>query len=270
MRPAILLDKSYLQAASASTVRELSKSHELLMADVLFFEMISTGEPARTRCFSKLPGGENPITLVKNVGALLRKEIRTHNPAGKPSENQETFRFQFHPQLVKGTYAFDAQARAALEESNDELKQDVSDLIDTTSQVPRFFPDLLKGSDQERREARQSAEEFIANEVQQIADFLKRLKAPPTQRSLHSADINSSWAVFRWFQVKMLFSIDLFIRYSGNIPHPLTNNVYQRLEHDVLDSHYLILGVLEGAFATREKKLIRMFKLLRPDGILFS
>ncbi len=45
---------------------------------------------------------------------------------------------------------------------------------------------------------------------------------------------------------------------------------YEKIEHYVLDAHYLILGALEGAFATREKKLQRWYLLLCPEGRLYS
>jgi hypothetical protein len=45
-----------------------------------------------------------------------------------------------------------------------------------------------------------------------------------------------------------------------------TPNVLVKLEHDVHDAQILALGVMEGALVTREQKLQRWFRLLRPDG----
>jgi hypothetical protein len=270
MRPIVLLDKSYFQGISANKVRELSASNELLMPDVLFFEHISSSEPGRTRCFSKLPTVDNPITLVKNVGSLLQKELRTRRPAGKPSDNRENLHFRFNSKLAEGSYTFDPPSQAALDESNEELKSDVSLLIEKMMLVPRFFPDLLKGNDKEREQEREAAEDFLAKEAEPIIEFLSQLEPPLGQKSLHSAAITPSWTLFRWFQVQMLLAIDLYVRYSGTIPQPLTDNLYKKLEHDVLDAQYLILGTLEGSFATRERKLIRIFELICPEGRLFS
>lgn len=268
MRPTILLDKSFLDGVSANRLRGLGTSHELLMPDVLFFEMISTGEQSRTRCFSKLPTGENPITLVTHVGALLQKELQSHQPAGKPSENRESFRFKFHPQLADGSYTFDNQTQAALDESNEELKREVESLADYISMLPTLFPNLLKGSDHDRKNARMEAEEFLAKDSEQIIAFLSKLQHPSFP-PLMGATITPSWTLFRWFQVKMLFSIDLYIRYSGNIPRVKSEKLYKKLEHDVLDMQYLILGALEGSFATLEKKLIRMYQLICPEGAIY-
>lgn len=41
------------------------------------------------------------------------------------------------------------------------------------------------------------------------------------------------------------------------------------LARDLFDADYLMLGVLQGGLATREKRLRRIFAWLRPEGILF-
>ena len=52
--------------------------------------------------------------------------------------------------------------------------------------------------------------------------------------------------------------------------YTLTDGKKERLEHDVLDMQYLILGVLQRAFATKDKKLIEFYKLLCTDGMLVT
>jgi hypothetical protein len=82
--------------------------------------------------------------------------------------------------------------------------------------------------------------------------------------------VGPDWALFRWLQVQLLFAIDVYCRYGGKLPDVLTPKWYEKMEHDVLDAQYLILGVLEGSFATREKKLQRWWSPIRPDGALFE
>jgi len=41
---------------------------------------------------------------------------------------------------------------------------------------------------------------------------------------------------------------------------------WEKLDHDVLDAQVLMLG----AFATNEKKLIRWWRMLCPDGMLYE
>ncbi len=133
-----------------------------------------------------------------------------------------------------------------------------------------FFPNLLAGSQQERVQARIEAEKAIAAPGSLLA-FYSSLEPPPGQNALPPVHlIDERWALYRWLQVQFLFSIDLYVRYQGRIPTDLTPGIFERLEHDVLDAQVLMLGCLEGAFATREKKLQHWWRLLCPDGELYE
>ena len=97
------------------------------------------------------------------------------------------------------------------------------------------------------------------------------LSPPPGEKPLPLGEsIDEKWAIYRWVQVQLLFALDVHVRYQGNIPTPLSSNVYEKMEHDVLDAEQLILGCLEGAFATRENKHKRWWRLLCPDGRLYE
>ena len=54
-RGGLLIDKNILQGWPAEEVRQLGIDYQLLMPDVLFFELMSTDDIARARCFRKLP-----------------------------------------------------------------------------------------------------------------------------------------------------------------------------------------------------------------------
>jgi len=62
----------------------------------------------------------------------------------------------------------------------------------------------------------------------------------------------------------------VYVRYRGALPETLSPSTYERMEHDVLDAQVFMLGCLEGAFATREKKLKRWWSLLCPDAPLYE
>jgi hypothetical protein len=100
--------------------------------------------------------------------------------------------------------------------------------------------------------------------------FYGSLETPAGERPLPPAKIvTEDWALLRWQQIQLLFALDAYCRYGGRVPETLSGKAYEKVEHDVLDAHYLLLGVLEGSFATREKKLQKWFGLLRPDGLLY-
>src|SRR5579862_2994874 len=102
--PTIILDKSFLQSSSAKRIRELAEQRVLIVSDALFYELLTAPEPGRSRCFAKFPARENPVALVNHAGTLIRLEIESHSPSGRPSKHREKLRFQFSPSLMNPDY----------------------------------------------------------------------------------------------------------------------------------------------------------------------
>ena len=270
MNPAIILDKCFLQGTSAARIRELAASRRLVVSDALFYELLTSDEPARSRCFGKFPPVENPVDLVSHIGPLMRLEMETHRPSGSPSTHRENWRFQFNPALVTSDYEVPESGRVAIEEHSQELRSDVLSFIERARLTPTFFPNLLEGSQPERKQARADAESAIADPGS-LLPFYSSLEPPEGEKPLPPAHlVSEEWALYRWLQVHMLFGVDLYVRYAGRIPQTLSTNIFEKLEHDVLDAQVLMLGCLEGAFATRERKLQRWWRLLCPTGELYE
>jgi hypothetical protein len=263
---AIILDKSYLEGASRAAIQELMERRTVLMCGALFYELLDTTAKQRTRCFAKLPAVENPLVLVDHVGELMRKEVETRRPSGLPSQHAIAIRFRFNPALLSETYELPPEAREAMQEEVQDLSSEAQRLVDLSESSPSMFPDLLKGNGETRVKAGVDAEASIAN-PESLLPFYKQLSSPDPSRPFPPVT-GPEWAHFRWLQVQMLFSIDLHVRYQGRLRANLTKNVLVKLEHDVHDAQALALGVLEGALATREEKLARWFKLLKPNGEL--
>jgi len=270
MTSAIILDKSFLQGTKTSRIQELAAAHRLVVSDALFYELLTAPEPGRTRCFAKFPQTENPVDLVNHIGTMMRIEIDTHLPSGRPSEHRENLRFQFNPHLVSPSYVLPDQAQVAVEEQTTQLQSDVVGFLEQVSLVPTFFPNLLTGNTAEQKLAHAEAEGALA-EPRALIPFYSSLEPPPGERPLPPARlVSEKWAVYRWLQVKLLFAVDVYVRYRGALPETLSPSTYERMEHDVLDAQVFMLGCLEGAFATREKKLKRWWSLLCPDASLYE
>lgn len=270
MELAVVLDKSFLQAASSSAIQKLAGSYRLVISWALFYELLTCDTRGRRGCFSKLPKTENPVELVENIGKLMKLEINTHQPAGKPSSHEEDIRYIFNPKLLSDDYQMPLDSQEAINEQADTLQSDIERFITIARLTPEVFPNLLSGTDKERADARRSAEEMITDKVALLSLYAQLQSPDPNIPFPPHNLLDESWATYRWLQVQMLFSLDLFVRYSGNIPAQLTPKIYTKLEHDVLDAQVLMLGCLEGVFATREKKLIRWWHLLCPNGELFQ
>lgn len=263
---AIILDKSYLEGASRTAIQELMGRRTLVMCSALFYELLDTSAKQRTRCFAKLPAIDNPLMLVDHVGELMRIEVQTRLPSGLPSMHALAVRFRFNPVLLTEAYQLPTEAREAMQDKLQDLNSEVMRLVDLSESSPSMFPDLLKGSDEMRAKALADAEASVAA-PESLLLFYRELSSPDPNQPFPPVT-GPEWAHFRWLQVQMLFSIDLYVRYQGRLRANLTKKVLEKLEHDVHDAQALALGVLEGALATREEKLVRWFKLLRPNGEL--
>lgn len=69
---------------------------------------------------------------------------------------------------------------------------------------------------------------------------MSNLEPPPGEKALPPASmIDESWALYRWLQVQLLFSVDVFARYQGNKPDLNSRATFEKLEHDVLDAQVM-------------------------------
>jgi hypothetical protein len=266
----VVVDKSFLQGASGVRIRELAQNNRILMSDALFYELLTTRPEARVQCFAKFPNIQNPVDLINHAGILMRRELETGQPSGKPSHHKEDMKFVFNSALLDLGYCPPTDAQEAIDEETARLKDSVQSFLAKAATVQSMFPELLCGSQAERDAAHLDAEKAIVA-PNALLPFISQFTPPPGEPPLPSAEsINEEWALYRWVQVQLLFTLDAYVRYQGKIPEPLTPRLYEKMEHDVLDAEQLILGCLEGSFATRENKHKRWWALLCPDGCLYE
>jgi len=270
MNNGVVLDKNFLQGMSRKEVLDLSASHRLLMPGALFYELLTTSVEARRKCFGKLPQSDNPVLLVDHVGLLLKYELRHARPCKKPSGHRYQIRFRFNEGLLAEGYELPEQARLAITQETEEINEEVRRLIGLSESIGSLFPKLLSGSTTAQHAERSRAEAAIS-QLEQIHGFFSALRATdqdnpfPVIRSCFR-----KWAHIRWLQVLMFFALNLHILYRGKIREQLTPKLLEKLEHDIHDAQILALGVLEGAIATNERKLLKWFGLLNSGGKTFG
>lgn len=266
MAATVVIDKNFLQGASQEVVHSLMQRYELVMPGALFFELMTTDSVARRKCFSKLPPVVNPVHLVDHIGVLLRFEIAERRSCGLPSDHRVKFSFQFNERLSEESYKLPVDAQVTLDAQIADACEAAFSLIDLSETTPDLFPGLLVGTTEQQASEVAEVEKLIAN-VEAVPEFYSHLESPDPALPYPPIQHNpASWAHIRWLQVKMLFAADLYVRYRGRLRELATPNVLRKLEHDVHDAQILALGVMEGALVTREQKLLRWFRLLRPDG----
>lgn len=267
MNEYIVLDKSYLQGAPGDELRTLAETRRLLVSAALFYELLTTSPEVRRKCFRRLPQIRNPVVLFEHIGVLLRREVDTGSPAGRPSENSLDFPFEFNRGLVTDSYSLPEEALRVLKEQTADVEGDIDRLIAYSETIGQLFPGLLMGTATTVCELRRDAYATICD-LSWIRQFYEDISANesdyPFPRIHHA---HFSWTHIRWLQVNLLFALDLHIRHAGRLRRSLTRALRERLEHDVHDAQILALGVLEGELATRESKLQEWHLLLQSGNV---
>ena len=92
--------------------------------------------------------------------------------------------------------------------------------------------------------------------------------APPN--AVKADVIDPNWAHFRWVQVRVIYSLDLLLKYQGQLPINVSKSFWRKIEHEMLDTEYVILGALAGALASKDERILENYLLVRPDGLVFK
>lgn len=265
--PRIILDKNFVQGGTKEAIGELCASGQALMPDVLFYEMLSDDEPWRTRCFVKFPG-VNPVPIVPSVSEMLAIECETHEPCGLPSAHVKGHDFQFNPRLLQGDYVLPKEAQAIVDAERVRVDADVNTLIAMARIAHTVFPGAFDGGSAERAAKQEDFRMSLACDPEPIVRFYSELDRPgakvvppPPER------LTPEWMHFRWLQVKLLLSLDLASKY-GQFDVEMTPATRHRLENYMMDSHYVMLGALEGGLATKDKWARETFARICPRGLL--
>lgn len=277
-RRCVIVDKSYIQGAGVDSLLELQEDWNLLFPDAFFFEVASTDRTARERCLAKLREVHRSrrLFVAPNLGELLRREIHTLRGAGIPSENLvegldlDTFLGTRFDDLSKAR-------RQALQGTELDFDHAVDGLVARAGTLQGCFPGTCEGTTEQRKEANRRAREMVSRDTDFIAGFFadfvcQATHAPPGAPLLaeiaRTGRLGPEWTIHRWVQAQLLYGLELTERRGRLAAKEITPKQKERLQHDVLDIEYLVLGVLEGALATKDKRMRGVFELLRPDGVL--
>lgn len=254
----IVIDKSYLQGVSPSKIRDLCADHTVLFIEALLYELL-TAEPAVQRmCFDKLSEENDNVMIVPCTGPLFRHEIQCQRPASPLIDHRVQITFQ---SLVEGVYSRPLSEHPALAKWRLEVQREIDTFHQVATGIAEWCPALLNASGQVLSEGCDDLKRQACTDV----DVVRRI-----YRSLHlkgfpcATLLDSSWALFRWVQIHLLFGLDYIRRYgfAGLAAVP------KRIEHDVHDFQYALFGTLCGALATKDKEVAQNFKLACPDGAL--
>lgn len=266
---ALILDKNVLQGASSAGYQALAGRYRLLMPDVLFFELMKADPLVRARCFRALPAGDNPIALTHHIGEHLRHELETGQPLGRPSEHVLPWGFRFNP-LLQIAEALPGEVEELVEAQRAEHMARVPDYV----QRIRDMHQRLAEVSQEQRISRPTAAEAIRAgllDLPTVREAIEGVRDPEGHVFLPPVDsLGADSALVVHFQVTHALALQRALDHGSEFDSPANvTRLTPALARELFDADYLMLGVLEGGLATREKRLRRIFRRLRPQGLLF-
>jgi len=267
----IVLDKDFLDGAPTEQVRRLCDHNVVLFSETLLFELMTTSEKSQKRCFSKLPEVENPVTLIPNVGTLLRYELENGVACAPLVERAINEEFKFNEKLREGKFVAEGDVKQSLEEWQKQVKEDTENFLVRCSIVHQFFPELngieynkLPVAIDEARKKVAEDHEFVRTINESFLEENAPANAPPSEL------LDPNWAFFRWVQCQLLSALRMFGRHQGNFELPASEGVFTRAEHTMHDIYYTILATLSGALATGDQEVIDDFLLACPKGVVIT
>ena len=259
-----------MDGANPQQIKSLFHEHTVLMTDVLFYELITTDETSRKRCFNKLPDTTNPVEVIPNIGTLMRYELNKQKPCTPLYDRREKKAFSFHNGLRTGTFQFTGEQLETRQNYEKLVEQDTKSFFELAMDVHVFFPFLNGIPYSEFPEAVQKAKRQVASNNEKVREIYEKLlehNAPSNAVDPDALDPN--WAYFRWIQVRVIYSLSLLLKYQGRLPKNPSKKFWRRIKHDMIDAEYIILGGLAGSMASNDNALIENYQLVCPIGLLF-
>jgi hypothetical protein len=262
LRSFVVLDKSFLQAISGAQLQLYVKEGWTFgIPRVLWDEHFRKWDKHRFANLKKLRSVEKDLVLLPSIGEMLRAESQTLKPAPLVLRGEAV---DFKPKMFSNaarTPELDMDTSAKGKIVTERLEHRLNQIVHVWKafkQIPEFenaksedMPNIVKLKREQIRDDREDMRGFYGNH---------RPATPPPPEL-----IDEKWAHFRWIQVYLLAGLDFFASYGLGAPFRREDMI-----HELIDLDYLITAILVGGLASRERRMIDRFKLLRPDGVVLN
>ena len=271
MRPAIILDKSYLDGAPTARVRQLCADFRVMCSETLFFELMTTCDASQIRCFAKLPAEPGSFALLPDLPPLLRAEMEASAPCRDIGEYIVPGTYIFNAELANGTYVPPPEVAEALRDWRAVVEGDVRSFLQRCQAVHQFFPALIGIEFRDFPAAVAAARIRVATDPNLIRTVFATFEREdlPTNAPTPS-QLTPHWAWFRWVQCQLMAALRMFERYQCNVPTEPTPGVLKRAEHSHHDTQYVTLASLAGAIASNDQEILEDIRLVAPDVKIIS
>ncbi|OHE80839.1 MAG: hypothetical protein A2X76_12305 [Lysobacterales bacterium GWF1_69_6] len=265
----MILDKNVLQSLSPAEFRALASQYRLLMPDVLFFECLKADAITRSRCFGALPAGNNPIRLSHHVGHHLQYELTHGTPLGQPDAHPVDWDYRFH-EILRGGDPLPADVAEKVDRESTGHESRVREYVDRIRLLVQRVDEVCAEHGVKRPEAAQMIRTGLAD-LTTVREFLSGSRDPGGNVWLPPVEaLGPDSAIVVHFQVIHALALQRALDQGREFDSDASvERMTPILARDLFDADYLILGLLQGGLATRELRLRRIFRWLRPGGILW-
>jgi len=257
----VVLDKSLVQSVSPAQLQHYAQQGWVFaIPDVFWFEHFRKWDRWRQANLSKLKSVEGSAVLLPGIGEMFRAEATSRRPS---SQVLAVKKFELNPKLRLGgpPFELDENTKSTAGGRTAEFEERIDDMVAIWRDF-KTLPALRDATPLEMPAKVQELSVKIRDDPEDIRGFYKNHRVPPWPEP---ELIREEWTFFRWIQVQLLAGLDFFASYGVKME---PNR--EKLMHELLDLEYLISALVVGGLASREKRMIERFKLLRPGGVLLN
>lgn len=261
----ITLDKSFLDGASARLVNEIFLTHTVFFSEALFYEMLTTSESSRAKCFSKIPATHNPVILLPNIGTLVRYELENLTPCNPVEIMALKENFIFNAGLANGTYIADRQTEETLKTWRNEVKRDTADFLKRCKVVVEYFSGLSDLRGHKLQSEIKAIRRELSSDVNLVRCLYKEIVSEGSSISVPDPNqLDESWIVYRWVQCQIASALRMYSKTQGSLDFSVNSRAFVRAEHTLHDIDHTILGIAVGRIATDDNEIAEDVLLFNP------
>lgn len=258
-RSFLVLDKSFLDGASlAQLLYYAQNGWTFAISEALMYELLSKRDNVRIAGLFKLQRIEKSLAVLPSIGEMFRAEAGTLKPASS-SMKAKAVELIAEKDAAGNFFSLTGDSLLSVQERTADLKEKVSEVIEMWRDLGRL-PALKEAHPTELRAKADELSLAVRNDREAMRGFYGNLR----HSFFPAADlIDGEWTYFRWIQVYLVAGLDFYCSYGAK-----TEPSRDKIFNELLDLDYLIMALLAGGLASREKRFLKRFRLLRPDGVL--
>lgn len=265
----LVIDKSFLDGASTTQVRDVVARYHALVIEPLFYELMTTEKPDMQRkAFAKFPPEPGSFSLIPNIGTLLRNELERREPLRRLEGCAIEGVHKFNDGLRDGNYVPNGQVLEDLQAWEAEVVGSTQTFLEMSQSVHQFFPELSGIEFRDFPAAIATARQTVATSQDRVMQIFAQLRTQDETSMLPPEIVGPDWISYRFLQCHLLAALRLFGKHQGNIN--VTPGVRLRAEHAMHDLEYVLAGSMVGGIATNDREVEEDFRLLCPGGLVIK